>query len=499
MVEKAGKVWLVGAGPSDAGLMTLRGYDALQKAETVVYDHLLGSGILAMIPPSADKIYVGKDPGHHTMPQEQINEILIREASAGRRVVRLKGGDPFLFGRGGEELEALREQDIPCEVVPGVTSAVAVPAYAGIPVTHREYSSSLHIFTGHPSAGGSGLPDFSVLAKLDGTLVFLMGVSSAGAICKGLVRAGMPTDTPAAAIENGTAARQKAVRATLATLAEKMEEAAVRPPAVLVVGRTVSLADRLDWTSAMPLHGKRIVVTRPFDSCGKFCRQIGSLGGEVIAFPCLETVPDEEGGLQKAVQRMHRFTWIAFSSSTGVKAFFNALLRAGADARALAGAKVAAVGAVTAKCLRSYGIVPELVPEQFDSRHLGQELAKRVGPKDAVLVVRAKEGSRALEDELCRTGIPVETAVAYETVPAVRQEAPEVRNLIENEEFDQLTFASASAVRAFAGAFPGLNVSRCTAVCIGAETAAEAEKYGMHTVVSRIATMDGMLETLTGL
>lgn len=499
MGKETGRVWLVGAGPSAAGLMTLRGSEVLRAADTVVYDHLLGCGILAMIPENAEKIYVGKTPGRHTVPQEEINEILIRRASDGRRVVRLKGGDPFLFGRGGEELAALREHGIPCEVVPGVPSAVAVPECAGIPVTHRGSSSSLHIFTGHPSSAGSGFPDFSVLARLGGTLVFLMGVSAAEQICAGLRKAGMPGDTPAAAVENGASARQRTVSATLATLAAEMRAMKIHPPAVLVIGRTASSAERLDWVSALPLAGKRVVVTRPRAACEEFCRNIASLGGEAVAFPCLEVVPGEEEALRDAAGKLESFTWIAFSSTACADAFRAALFRAGKDARALAGRKIAAVGPATGAWLQAHGILPDLIPETFDGRHLGREIAAQAGPRDAVLVLRARNGSRGMEEELDRAGIRAETVPACETRPAARTEAPELRRIVERGEFDFLTFASASAVRGFAEAFPDRNFSGHTAVCIGPETAGEARKYGMEAVAARSASVESMLETLTEL
>lgn len=497
--ERCGTVLLVGAGPADAGLMTLRGYDALRCADTVVYDHLLGCGVLSMIPPAAEKIYVGKTAGYHAVPQEEINRILIREAKKGRRVVRLKGGDPFLFGRGGEELEALRQQGIPCQVVPGVTSAIAAPAYAGIPVTHRELGSSLHVFTGHPSANGDGLPDFSVLAHLGGTLVFLMGVSSARQICEGLSAAGMAGSTPSAAVENGTTARQRVVRATLATLADRMKAASICPPAVLVIGKTASLAEKLDWAPSLPLFGRRIVVTRPAGSCGDFCRRLESLGGEAVAFPCLETNPAEGDQLEHAIDGLNNFTWLTFSSRTGVDAFLDALFRAGKDVRDLAGLKIGAVGPATAKHLRLHGLSADLVPKVFDSRHLGRELICRAGPRDRVLAIRAAEGSPALEETLAAAGIPLKVAAAYETRPAQRREVPELLNIIKAGAFDCAVFFSASAVRGFAAAVPESVCSGRTAVCIGNETGAEARKCGMRAIVSRAATADGMIETLTEL
>lgn len=498
MTDTTGKVWLVGAGPSDAGLMTLRGRDVLKQADVVVYDRLLGVGVLAMIPPGAKKIDVGKSPDRHPVPQEEINGILVREALAGSRVVRLKGGDPFLFGRGAEELEELRRREIPYEVVPGVSAAIAVPAYAGIPVTHRDYSSSLHIFTGHFSQDKEADPDYSVLAGLGGTLVFLMGIASAGRICGGLRQAGMPGDTPAAVIENGTSARQRTARATLATLAGAIADQGIHSPAVIVIGRTAALSERLSWVADRPLNGKRIIVTRPRPRSEELCKKIRDLGGEAVVFPCIETAPFQPERLDEAVGRLGRFSWVAFASATGVDSFFSALCRAGKDSRTLGGIRIAAVGAATARSLASHGIRPDLVPPRFDGFHLGKSLAEEAGAGDDVLVVKARGGSRRLEEQLDTAGIPFETVCAYETRPAPPDETdlPEIRKIIESREMDRIVFTSASTVKGFAQSFPQLEFPLCTAVCIGRETADAAERFGMRAVTTEAATVDGILDAL---
>jgi uroporphyrinogen III methyltransferase/synthase len=480
--------------------MTLRGYEALKKADVVIYDRLLGSGILALLPAGAEKICVGKSPDRHPVPQEEINRILVRKALEGSRVVRLKGGDPFLFGRGGEELEELRKYKIPYEVIPGVSSAIAVPAYAGIPVTHRDYSSSLHIFTGHFSGERATGLDYPVLARLQGTLVFLMGVSSAGDICEGLLQAGMPGATPAAVIENGTGAYQRSIIATLETIAGEITDQGIHSPAVIVVGKTAALADRLAWINDRPLHGKRIIVTRPRAQGKSFCEKIESLGGEAIAFPCIETVPVPAEHLSKALKRLGSFTWISFSSAAGVECFFDALHRTGRDTRALYGVRIAAVGAATAKRLEEHGILPDLIPQSFDSRHLGELLVKKAGPEDNVLIIRARDGSRILEEQFGKAGIRFESVPVYKTrFTGQNEDVPEIRKIIESHEFDLVTFTSASTVRGFVRAFPLLDLTLCAAVCIGRETADAAEKCGMHTVVAQISTMDGMLDAITHL
>ena len=262
-MEKKGKVWLVGAGPSDMGLLTLKGKNLIEQADVVVYDALVSASILSMIPSSAQAIFVGKRAGNHPVPQEQINQILLEQAMQGKRVVRLKGGDPFLFGRGGEELELLIENGIDYEVVPGVTSAIAVPAYNGIPVTHRDYCSSVHIITAHSKKGGELKIDFEALCRLNGTLVFLMGVTAMPMICKGLLDAGMNPQMPAAILQQGTSAMQKKVVATISDLPEKAQQAQIQAPAVLVIGKVCALADHLGWTQKRALDGVRVILTRP--------------------------------------------------------------------------------------------------------------------------------------------------------------------------------------------------------------------------------------------
>ncbi|MFU0831461.1 MAG: uroporphyrinogen-III C-methyltransferase [Oscillospiraceae bacterium] len=499
MPEQHGKVWLVGAGPSDPGLMTLRGYELLQTADVVVYDRLVGYSIPAMIPDSAEKIYVGKCSGRHPIPQHEINQILVREALAGKRVVRLKGGDPFLFGRGGEEIAELRRHHIPYEVVSGVPSAIAVPAYAGIPVTHRSGGNSLHIFTGHHAAGKNAKLDFSILSKLNGTLVFLMSVASAEFICKGLLEAGMAQDTPAAVIENGTTARQRTVSATLNTLAEQIVTQKIHSPAILVIGENASFAGQFSWVQNNPLYGKRIIVTRPRTHCMDFCRKIRALGGEAVVVPCIQTVPCHQNKMAAVMERLSHFTWVTFSSATGVNLFFQALHKAGKDSRALSQIKVAAIGSATAKALKKHGIFADLIPNKFDSLHFSQALNKVMDSKDCVLVIRPLEGSSQLEEQFLRKDIPFEAVSCYKTELVQNDENsfPEIRKIIEDGNFDLITFTSASTVKGFVQLFPNLDFSHCTAVCIGPETAAEANKYGFHTIVARVSTMDGMLETMT--
>jgi len=281
-IQGNGKVVLVGAGPGDSGLITVKGLQALKQAEVVVYDRLVGSGILELIPDHAERIYVGKNVGHHVVPQERINEILLEKALEGKRVVRLKGGDGFVFGRGGEELEGLGAHGIPFEVVPGITSAIAAPAYAGIPVTHRELSASLHIITGHLKDDGELNLDYNALVRLGGTLIFMMSVSSLPEIAAGLIQAGMPPEMPCAVVENGTLSRQRKLVGTLSKMEQAVKEKKIKSPAVFVVGRVCELSERFDWFSALPLLGKRILVTRPRATASKLSERLRALGAEVV-------------------------------------------------------------------------------------------------------------------------------------------------------------------------------------------------------------------------
>ena len=284
-----GKVWLVGAGPSDAGLFTLKGKQVLEQAEVVVYDALVGHGVLSMVPAGVKLIDVGKRAGNHTMPQWQINQVLLEEARAGKRVVRLKGGDPFMFGRGGEELELLAQNGIPYEVVPGVTSPLSVPAYNGIPVTHRDFTSSLHIITGHKRKGQEYDIDFEALVRTKGTLVFLMGITAMADICAGLLKGGIDPDTPAAVLQKGTTARQKRVVATVSTLKAASDAAGIETPAIIVVGKVCSLADGFAWYEKLPLFGCRVLVTRPRELASVMSKKLREKGAEVVELPAIRT------------------------------------------------------------------------------------------------------------------------------------------------------------------------------------------------------------------
>ena len=488
-----GSVILVGAGPGDPGLLTQKGRQAIENAQVVVYDRLVSPAILSLIPRDAEKINVGKESSNHLVPQEEINRILLRKAQEDKRVVRLKGGDPFLFGRGGEELELLEAAGIPFQVVPGVTSALSVPAYAGIPVTHRDFCSSVHIITGHARAGAELHIDFEALRRTGGTLVFLMSVSSLPRICRGLLDAGMAPDMPAAVVERGTLPRQRKLVSTLEKLPSEAEKAGVKSPAIIVVGKVCALSSRFDWFDGLPMKGKTVVVTRPEDRSGTLTQRLRELGAEVVDYPCIRTVAREENPeLEEAMGNLSRYRCLVFTSPAGPEIFFRRLRAAGRDARALSGLTLAAIGPKTAKAMERFGVTADLVPETYDSDHLAKALEAVEGP---VLLCRASRGSTALPEMLERKGIPFADVPVYDTVYAAP--APQKVDALLGETL-LVTFTSASTVRGFVESLPGRDLKNVIGCCIGKQTEAEAKKHGLATVVSQEATMESLVECILG-
>lgn len=486
-----GSVILVGAGPGDPGLLTQKGRQALENAQVVVYDRLVSPAILSLIPKDAEKIDVGKESSHHLVPQEEINRILLRKAQEGKRVVRLKGGDPFLFGRGGEELELLEQAQIPFQVVPGVTSALAVPAYGGIPVTHRDFCSSLHIITGHARAGARLHIDFDALRRAGGTLVFLMSVTSLPQICDGLLGAGMAPDMPAAVIERGTLPGQRKLVSTLENLPRDAQSAGIKSPAVIVVGKVCTLSDRFDWFDSLPLKGKTVVVTRPENRSGVLTEKLRALGAEVIDYPCIRTVPIEPNpALDAAIEGMDAYRCLVLTSPAGPEIFWRHLRSAGKDARALAGLSLAAIGPKTAEALERHGLYADIVPGTYDSAHLAEALQEIPGP---VLLCRASKGSDAVPRMLKEREIPFEDVACYDTLYAA-PDPEKVDALLEEKLL--VTFTSASTVRGFVESLPGRDLKNVIGCCIGPQTQAEAEKHGIATVVSAEATMESLVECI---
>ena len=488
-----GKVWLVGAGPGDAGLFTLRGQEVLQRADVVVYDALVGQGVLTMIPDTARLIFAGKRAGNHFLRQEETNRVLLEEALAGNRVLRLKGGDPFLFGRGGEELELLAEHGVPFEIVPGITSAIAVPAYNGIPVTHRDFCSSVHIITGHRRSDHSYDIDFEALVRTKGTLVFLMGIAALPEICSGLLSAGMDPDMPAAVLEKGTTAAQRRISATVGTLEAVCSSTQVQTPAIIVVGKVCSAADTFSWFEKRPLAGVRVLLTRPRELVSSLSDMLRQRGAEVLELPAIRTEPvSDDAPLRKALATLadNGYDWLVFTSPTGVRVFFRKLMEVG-DIRSLGSVRIAAIGQGTEKALRSFGLRPDFLPSVYDGKTLGAELAKVCVPGSRLLIPRAALGNPELTEELIRGGLTVTDIPTYDTLYETSRVLNE-KSLLENGGIDFAVFTSASTVRGFAASAKGADLSGVRAVCIGRQTESAARALGMRTWTAREATLEAL-------
>ena len=490
----AGKVWLVGAGPGDIGLFTLKGEAVLQQADVVVYDSLVGEGVLARIPEHARLINVGKRASHHTMVQEDINKVLLEEAQKGNKVVRLKGGDPFLFGRGGEELELLSENGISYEIVPGVTSPISVPAYNGIPVTHRDFCSSLHIITGHKRAGQTYDIDFRALTQTKGTLVFLMGIAALEDICKGLLNGGMDPDMPAAVLQKGTTAGQKRVVATVSTLNAEVDRQGIETPAIIVVGKVCSLADRFAWYEKLPLAGWKVLVTRPRQHISKTADLLRKKGAEVLELPSICTVPVEDNSrLYEAFEKLDAYQWIIFTSPAGVEIFFDEMDRKEMDVRSLGQAKIAVIGEGTKKKLKEHHLLADFMPSVYDGETLGTELAKELQGDEKILIPRAEAGNKKLTELLEQTGAKVDDIATYTTCYEKSRLIDEKKEF-ETGSVDCVVFTSASTVRGFVEGTPGLDYTSVKAACIGKQTKAAADAYGMQTRMAKKATIESLIE-----
>ena len=490
-----GKVWLVGAGPGDIGLFTLKGLQTLEQADVVVYDSLVGQGVLSRIPDTARCINVGKRASHHTMPQEKINEVLLEEAKKGNRVVRLKGGDPFLFGRGGEELELLVKEGIPYEIIPGVTSPIAVPAYNGIPVTHRDFTSSLHIITGHKKQGAVYDIDFEALVRTRGTLVFLMGVSALGDICQALLQAGMEKDMPAAILQKGTTVGQKKIVATVSTLEEEVKRQGIQTPAIIVVGKVCALAEEFAWYEKLPLAGYKVLVTRPRELVSTMAEKLRVLGAEVLELPAIRTAPlKDQSKLYHAFEKLDTYQWVAFTSPTGVKVFFEEMKKTKTDVRKLYDIKIAAIGKGTQKALEERGLFPDLIPQVYDGETLGKELCHLCVGGEHILIPRAAMGNQEIIKALSeKSDIVIDDIPTYDTFYET-QEVIDQKKAMEAGEISCAVFTSASTVRGFVQATPGLDYTKVRAACIGKQTKAAADEWGMETYMAEKATIDSVLD-----
>lgn len=489
-----GKVILVGAGPSGIDLLTVRGLNAIKQAEIVVFDRLVSQEILELIPENSEKIDVGKRNNHHPVPQDEINKILVEKAKTGKNVIRLKGGDCFLFGRGGEECEYLLQNNIDFEVVSGVTSAIAGPAYAGIPVTHRDFCSSVHIITAHARAGKKLDIDFESLVKLKGTLVFLMGLTALEQVMQGLLNAGIDKNMPAAVIQNATRPVQRKVIADVSTISEKVRNAKIESPALIVVGEVCKLSDSLDWLSKQPLHNKTVVVTRPKERIGTLSEKLRRLGANVIECPCIQTVEQvDQTKLKTALSKKH--DCVVLTSPAGVSAMVNALKKIGKDIRALYGCKFAVIGTGTAKELEKLGITPDFMPDVYDSANLGKLLANKLESNSSVLILRAEQGSTELTKALSDANIHFDDMATYKT-EYVCEKADMLKNMINNNAVSAITFTSVSTVVGFVEAIKLDKYNNFTALCIGEQTAEKAKEYGMNIKIAKKATINSMISAL---
>lgn len=472
----------MGAGPGDPGLLTLRGRECLEQADVLVYDNLVTSEILAMVPEGTRRVFVGKQSGRHVMEQEAINALLVKLTGEGCRVARLKGGDPFVFGRGGEEAEAIAAAGLRFEVVPGVSSAIAGPAYAGIPVTHRAFGPQLTIFTGHedPTKPETAI-DFDAIARTKGARVMLMGVKRIGAIARELITRGCDPATPVALIRWATTPRQQTLEGTLADIAGRVEATGFRPPAVAVIGGVASLRSRLKWFENRPLFGRRIVVTRTRAQASSLAGGLRALGAEVIELPTVRIEPPaDRKAFREAVRDAHQYDWLIFTSPNGADRFFEAFLAQYDDLREIGGVRIAAIGPGTAARVRARHLAVDLVPEQAVAEDFLDRF-KEIGTVEnlRMLLVRPQEARDVLAKGLSNAGAIVDEAIAYRTVPENRDLTGALERMREEGGIDLVTFASSSAVENFlAMKLSGLSDFRVAS--IGPITSATLRDHGMR-------------------
>ena len=498
-MSKIGKVYIIGAGPGDAGLITIKAVDCLRLADVVVYDNLVNEELLKYAPDRARFIYAGKKGGDHTLSQDAINELLVHEAQAGNVVARLKGGDPFIFGRGGEEAEKLVECGIPFEVVPGVTSAIAVPAYAGIPLTHRGLTSTVAFVTGHedPTKDKSDI-DWQALAGI-GTLVFLMGVKNLGQITETLISHGKSPATPVALIRQGTTTQQETITGTLGTIVELAQARKFSPPAILVVGLVVELRGTLNWFEQKPLFGKGVVITRPERQTDYLARLLSAEGAHPIAFPTIKIVPPASWQeLDCAIDKLTTYDWLIFTSANGVQFFFERLWEKNRDLLDLKGIKICCIGPATARQIEDKGIKVDLVPAQFIAEGILQSFAAMDLKGRKILIPRAAKARDALPEGLNKLGASVDVVATYQTVNSGKKKE-ELAAMIYDNKVDVITFTSSSTVTNFVEIM-GRDFTlpaHVDVACIGPVTAATAKKAGFKIDINQEEnTMDGLVQSL---
>ncbi len=496
----AGKVFLVGAGPGDPGLITVKGMRCLQQADVVIYDRLMDPSLLDSAP-AAEQVFVGKERGRQALTQDEINALLVEQAQAGKSVVRLKGGDPFVFGRGGEEALALAESGVPFEVVPGITSAVAAAAYSGIPVTHRRISTYFTVVSGSedPSKPESVIP-WDILANTGGTLVVLMGWAALASIMETLQAKGMNPQTPAALVQWGTWPQQKTVTGNLTDVVEKGRAAGLKPPVIAIVGPVVNLRERLRWFDNRPLFGKKVLITRSRTQASNLRSQLEELGANTVELPSIEIAPLEDfSALDAALERLDGFAWVILSSVNGVESVFDRLHSMGKDSRALAGITIGAIGPATQRALEARGISPDFVPARSVSEEVVQELSSHDWKDVPALLPGSNIGRDAMAQGLTRLGARVERVAAYRTLTP--PDAAERAKRALSGGVDVITFTSSSTVNNLLDILDGDRqyLDAACIACIGPITAATARERGLRVdLMAEQSTVEGLVESLAG-
>lgn len=452
--KKKGKVFLVGAGPGDPGLLTIKAKECIEKADVLVYDYLANEIFLDHAKPEAEVIYVGKKAGYHSKSQDEINSIICEKALSGLVVTRLKGGDPFIFGRGGEEAQSLLNAGISFEIVSGVTSAIAVPAYAGIPLTHRDHTATVALVTGHEKTSKyKSNICWEKLATGVGTIVFLMGIGNLKNICHELIKNGRSPETPVAITHKGTLPEQKTISGNLGNIYEIAQKEKIKPPGIIVVGEVVGLRPELNWFEKKPLFGKKIVITRAREQASSFLSGLTELGAHCIEFPTIEITPPEDWApLDRSIEEINKYNWLLFTSVNSVKYFFNRLFEKGNDVRTLRDIKVGAIGPKTAEVVGEYGIIPDMIPSEYRAEAIIDAFGQLKTKNLRILIPRASKAREILPDELIKMGAHINVVDAYKNIlPDSKIET--IVGMLEAGEIDMITFTSSSTVTNFMGMF----------------------------------------------
>lgn len=502
-MQKSGSVYLVGAGPGDVGLLTRRGAELIGRADVLIHDALIDADLVRLAPKTAEIIYAGKRANNHAIPQEELNQLLIKHAKAGKTVVRLKGGDPYVFGRGGEEVEELVAAKIPFEVVPGVSSAVAVPSYAGIPLTHRAHASSYTVITGHEDpTKEEACVDWQNIAQGSGTKIILMGVNQIRKIAQLLVTHGSAPSTPVAVVRWGTTGRQQTLEGTLETIADLVDQAEFTAPAVIIVGGVVGLRSKLNWFEKRPFFGKRIVVTRTREQASVLCNELAERGADVIEIPTIKIVPPEnKEALKDALLSLHEYDWIVFTSSNAVTTFFGYFFKGYEDIREFGRTRIAAVGSSTAECVRELHLRVDVVPPQYVASKVAAAMNAFENLENLrVLLIRAEVANPELPLQLLKLGAIVDDVACYKTMPETEDDDGAAARFLE-EGADWITFTSSSTAENFHQRFPlpelVLKFPKLGFASIGPETTKTLARLGVKADVEATPhTIEGLVKAL---